>query len=212
MNYILKKKEYKEDRISVGLQRLSVSLICWVWMIAVVIYGVFMPTHSNHLWILLLGTLGISIVVYLFFRLLMWLRLLYKEGSCSQDIVDIPYNTNKFIHFFCFKLKGIKKDKVTFILQIIGTICTLAFFLSFTAFGLLLCYNCFGENWEGMSEKEIAAMIDAREDIGIGFSRDAFLTMLLYISVASIFIYFSFALFAWIISGFRYGVMRKDHQ
>lgn len=86
MNYFLKKIGYKQDRLSIGLHRLSIALI----IISAMYIPIFFHKQSNFFYICIA-----DILIYLF--LLYW-RLLYQDvdmvfGNISHK--NFPSYRNK---------------------------------------------------------------------------------------------------------------------
>lgn len=216
MNYFLKKIGYKQNRLSIGLHRLSIALIIWIWMFSFIIFKICAPWVYHGLSNLLIWSFVSSFIIYLLFMLIALIISGFRYGFRQSNLKSLSLKSEQKINiFFFFSLRqmGIKKNNFFTIMQILGVVCAFLFFIPIMGFGLLFCFNCFGEHWpEGMSQEKIDQYIISRNDIGFGFPREEFLRMMMSVTIGSIFIYLSFIMLIWIISGFRYGTMRNENK
>ncbi|EUK19357.1 hypothetical protein [Commensalibacter papalotli (ex Servin-Garciduenas et al. 2014)] len=202
MNYFLKKLGLKEDRISVGLNRLSIVLI----ILQFTYIRFFFHNFSGSL----LNTCIRSFFTYLIFTLLALFISCCRYGFHQQRAV----NTSQLVHrkanilfFFSLRQMGIKEDIIFYVLQMIGAGCALIVSIPFFGLFLLMCGTCFITNpWS--SEDDIL-----NNDIGVGISSGKELLEVLIMSIVlAILIYAPFVLLSWVWSGFLYGVVRDKNK
>ncbi|OUI78483.1 hypothetical protein HK18_08160 [Commensalibacter intestini] len=197
MNYFLKKIGYKQDRLSIGLHRLSIALI----IISAMYIPIFFHKQSNFFYICIA-----DILIYLFFTLLAFVISGCRYGFRQyqpQKFSQLQKQKINFLYFFSLKQMGIKNDAIFYIIQGIGAGCALLVIIPFIGMFVLMCGLCFVTNpWP--TEEYFY-------DIGIGISsgKDLLSVFVTAIIIGAL-IYVSFILLAWVWSGFLYGVVQKD--
>lgn len=197
MNYFLKKIGYKQDRLSIGLHRLSIALI----IISAMYIPIFFHKQSNFFYICIA-----DILIYLFFTLLAFVISGCRYGFRQyqpQKFSQLQKQKINFLYFFSLKQMGIKNDAIFYIIQGIGAGCALLVIIPFIGMFVLMCGLCFVTNpWP--TEEYF-------NDIGIGISSGKdLLSVFVTAIIIGVLIYVPFILLAWVWSGFLYGVVQKD--
>lgn len=199
MNYFLKKIGYKYDRLSVGLNRLSLALI----IISVMYIPIFFHKQSNFFYICIA-----DILIYLFFTLLALVisgcRYGFRQYH-SQKFSKLHKRKINFLYFFSLKQMGIKNDTIFYIIQGIGAGFALLVVIPFIGIFILMCGLCFVTNpWP--TEEYF-------NDIGIGISsgKDLLGVFVTAIIIGAL-VYVPFILFAWVFSGFLYGYIQGERK
>ncbi|CAI3950106.1 hypothetical protein [Commensalibacter papalotli (ex Botero et al. 2024)] len=207
MNYFLRKLGLKEDRISIGLNRLSIALILWLWMALIIRLLVY-----QYRYFLITEICIITIFIYLFFMVLVLSISIIRYG-CFRQVAIVKrdqFSKRKINLFYFFSLKqmGIKANPFFYVLQGLGIGCAGIIQIPFIFWILSTCYECF-RDMDNLSEDEMKMWVGI-QDIGTVTRPSEAIYEVGFMLMLGLFIYFSFILGMWILSGFIYGKIKND--